>query len=92
LTLDIALLIIGIALLVYGILELVKRIAGKGGKSRKFWQKLLGLIQPLVCIVASILLIKNSGEVLDWVIIIPGVLFIIDGILGIINALSSKKD
>ncbi len=89
--LDIALLIIGIVLLVYGILELVKRIFGKKGKNQKFWQKLLGFVQPIFCIVASILLITNSGQVLDWAIIIPGIFFIIDGVLGIINALSSKK-
>jgi len=91
LVLDIALLIIGIALLVYGIVELVKRIMSKKGKNEKTWQKVLGLLQPVICIVASILLITNSGNVLDWVIIIPGVFFIIDGVLGIINALSSKK-
>ncbi len=89
---DLALLVIGIVLLIYGIVELCKRLFGNKGKKRKFWQKLLGFIQPIFCIIASILLLTNSGNVLDWAIIIPGIFFIIDGILGIINALASKKN
>ncbi len=88
---EIALLVLGIVLLIYGIIELVKRLTKKKGKPKKAWKRLLIYIQPVFCIIASIVLLTNASAALDWVVIIAGVLFIIDGVLGIINALASKK-
>ena len=86
-----ALLVIGIVLLIYGVIELFKRLFSKKG-SKKIWLKLVRLIQPIFCILASLLLIRKTGEVIDWAIIISGIFFIVDGVLGVINALSSKKN
>jgi len=89
LLLDIALLILGIVLLVYGVLELIKRIVAKK-KGQKLWTVILGLIEPALCIVASIFLITSSGAALTWAIIIAGIVFIIEGVLGVIAALGAK--
>ena len=87
---DIAILVLGIVLLVYGILELVKRITAKK-KGQKAWAVVLGFIEPVVCIVASLLLIKSGTAVVDLTILIAGILFAIDGVLALIAALGSKK-
>ncbi len=89
LLLDIALLILGIVLLVYGVLELIKRIVAKK-KGQKLWAIILGLIEPVLCIVASIFLITSSGAALTWAIIIAGIVFIVEGVLGVIAALGAK--
>lgn len=89
LLIDIAILVLGIVLLVYGVLELVKRLAAKK-KGQKLWAIVLGFIQPVVCIIASVFLITNGGSVITWTIIVAGVLFIVDGVLALIGAFGSK--
>ena len=88
--LDVALLILGIVLLIYGILELIRRIRiGKNGG--KLWAVVLGLIEPVICIAASIFLITSRGEAITWTILIAGIFLIVDGILALISALGSKN-
>lgn len=87
---DIAILVLGIVLLVYGIFELVKRLTASK-KGQKAWAIIIGLIEPIVCIVASVLLIKNGTAVVGLTIVIAGILFVVDGVLALIAALGSKK-
>ena len=89
---DLALLILGIVLLIYGILELVKRLLAlikRGGK--RIWAKVLGIVESALWVVGAIFLLTNTGTAVDWVIIAVGVLFIIDGVIGLVAALASKN-
>jgi uncharacterized membrane protein HdeD (DUF308 family) len=90
LIIEVAIFVIGAVLLVYGILEFIKRLAAKK-KGRKAWVVVLGLIQPLVCIVASVFLIVKGGTALSLAVVVAGVLLIVDGVLALIGALGSKK-
>ena len=89
---NLALLILGIVLLIYGILELVKRLLAlikRGGK--RIWAKVLGIVESALWVVGAIFLLTNTGTAVDWVIIAVGVLFIIDGVIGLVAALASKN-
>ena len=89
---DIALKVIGVVILVYGILELIKRlVAVVQGRSGKLWTTILGFIYPSLCIVASFFLITSTGSAVSWAIIVAGVLFIVEGILALIEAIGSKN-
>ena len=88
--LNIALIILGIVLLIYGVLELIKRLTAKK-KKVKAWARVIGLIEPVICIVASIFLITSSGEALSWAVLVGGIFLIIDGVLALIAALGTKK-
>lgn len=92
LILNIALKVIGVVVLVYAILELVKRIlAVIKGKSGKLWTTILGFIYPALCVVASVLLITSTGEAVSWAIIVAGVLFVVEGVIALIEAVGSKN-
>lgn len=89
LLIDIAVKILGIVLLVYGVLELIKRLTSKK-KGVKLWAVVLGLIEPVLCIVASVFLITSGGSALGVAVLVSGVVFMVEGILGIIAALGTK--
>ena len=92
LLLDIALIILGIVLLVYGLLEIYKTVIGAvKDKNVGALAIILGLIEPVICVVAAIFLITNTGSAIAWTVIVAGVLLIIDGALGVIRALTAKK-
>lgn len=92
LLLDIALFVIGVVLMVYGVLELIKRIVAIVKKQNgKLWATVIGFINPVLCVIAAAFLITSSGEALSWAIIVAGVLFVIDGVLALIEALASKN-
>ena len=92
LLLDIALKVIGIVVLVYAVLELVKRVlAVIKGNSGKLWTTILGFIYPALCVVASILLITSTGDAVGWAIIVAGILFVVEGVLALIEAVGSKN-
>ena len=86
---DVALLILGIVLLIYGILEFIKRLVGKKGD--RLWAYILGLISPVICIVASVFLITSRGSAIEWTVIVGGIFLIINGVLALISALGSKN-
>ena len=88
--LEIAMLILGIVLLIFGILGLIKRILGLKNK-QKLLATVLGFIEPIVCIIASVFLITSAGDALNWAVIVGGVCLIIDGVLALIAALLAKK-
>ena len=93
LLLDLALVILGIVLLVYGILEIFKTIvAAVKDKNSKALTIVLGLVEPVICVIASVFLITNTGSAITWTVIVAGILLIIDGALGVIRALTAKKD
>jgi uncharacterized membrane protein HdeD (DUF308 family) len=89
LLLDVALLILGIVLLIYGILELIKRIMSVKGE--RLWAFILGLISPVICVVASVFLITSRGSAITWTVIVAGVFLIVNGVLALISALGSKN-
>lgn len=90
--LDIALLVIGIVLIAFGALELIKRIVALFKKSKtKLLGKILGFISPIFSIIAGYFLITSSGQMIDWAIIVGGVLLIINGVLALVEALLSKN-
>ena len=89
---NIAFLVLGVVLLVYGILELVKRIISLfKKKSKRLWATILGFIEPAIWVVGAIFLITNTGETVGWAVIVAGVIFIVDGIIGLISAIASKN-
>ena len=89
---EIALLVIGIVLIVFGVLELIKRIFSLFKKNRtRLWAKILGFISPLFSALAGYFLITSRGEAVGWAIVIGGIFLIINGVLVLIEALSSKK-
>ncbi len=92
LLLDIALLILGIVLLVYGILEIVKTVAAvvQHKERVKPVQVILGLIEPLICLVAAIFLITSRGTAIEWTVIVAGIFLIVNGVLSIVRALITK--
>ncbi len=90
LLLDVALLILGIVLLIYGILEFIKRLLGKK-KGDRLWAYILGLVSPVICIVASVFLITSRGSAIEWTVIVGGIFLIINGVLALISAVGSKN-
>ena len=92
LLLDIALIVIAIVLMVYGVLEFVKRIIAIFKKqSGKFLATVLGFINPVLCVIAAGFLLTSRGEAISWAIIVAGVLFVIDGIIALVEALVYKN-
>ena len=89
--LEVAMLILGIVLLIFGILGLVKRIMALG-QAQKLLATVLGFIEPIVCIIASIFLITSTGAALNWAVIVGGICLIVDGVLALIAALLAKKN
>ena len=90
LLIDIAIIILGIVLLVYGILNLVKRVFAKK-KGIKLWKIVIGIIEPVLCIIAAVFLITSSGTALEWTVLVGGIILIINGALALVGALTSKK-
>ena len=92
LLLEVALLILGIVLLVYGIVELAKIVTViVKGKNNKLLAIILGIIEPILCIVASIFLMTSTGTAIEWTIIVAGIILIVDGVLALVSALLSKN-
>ena len=90
LLIDIAILILGIVLLVYGVANLLKGLFGKK-KGVKTWKIIIGIIEPVLCIVGAIFLITSGGKAVEWAVIVAGVILVIDGILALVGALGSSK-
>ena len=92
LLIDIALKVIGIVILVYGVLELVKRVvAVLKGQNGKLWTTILGFIYPALCVIGAFFLIVSTGEAIGWAVIVAGVLFIVEGVIALVEALASKN-
>ena len=91
LIIDIWGIIIGVALLLYGALTLIRRIKAPN-KHRRLFSTAIGFIESALCIIGAIFLIGGGvGEVISWAIIAAGVIFIIEGILAIVGTLLAQK-
>lgn len=74
---DVAIYILAAVLLIYGILEVVNAFKSK--------QKgLLKFVEPVLTVVVAILLFVNR---FDWLFIVIGIVFIVEGVIGLINFL-----
>lgn len=74
---DVAIYILAAVLLIYGILEVVNAFKSK--------QKgLLKFVEPILTVVVAILLFVNR---FDWLFIVIGIVFIVEGVIGLINFL-----
>lgn len=92
LLLDLALLILGIVLAVYGVLEIVKTIvASVKSKKVKILDVILGLVEPIICTAAGVLLITSRGTAMNVTVLIAGIFLIVDGVLSVIRAFVAKK-
>ena len=80
--LDIVLLVLGIVLIIYGALGIFDAIRKKRG--------VLALILSALTIVAGVLFVVNRWAAVDWILIICGVVLIVDGIIGLVKAISKK--
>ena len=73
---NVALYVLAGVLLIYGILQVINAFKSK--------QKgLLKFVEPVLMVVIALALLFGNG--FNWIFIIIGVIFIIDGVLGIIN-------
>jgi len=78
LVLDIVLLVLGILIAVKGIVALINEL-----KKKKV--TVLGILFPALTIIAGIALAFGNGA--RWVVIVGGVFLLIDGVLGLIEAI-----
>ncbi len=72
--LDIILLVLGVALAVMGVFDLIKALDGKKKNTS-------AILASVITVAAGILLIVSRWALLDWFIIALGVILIIDGVL-----------
>ncbi|MBR6680372.1 MAG: DUF308 domain-containing protein [Clostridia bacterium] len=78
LVLDIVLLVLGILIAIKGIVALINEL-----KKKKV--TVLGVLFPVLTVVAGIAL--AFGGALHWLLIIGGIFLIVDGVLGLVEAL-----
>ena len=83
---SLALYIMAAVLLIYGILLMIEIIKNMK-KSDKMVNKVLKLVEPVVMIIVAACLLFNQGGAIAWVFILAGILLIVDGALGLVNAL-----
>lgn len=81
LVLDIVLLVLGILIAVKGIVALINEL-----KQKKV--TVLGVLFPALTIIAGISLAFGNGA--QWVVIVGGIILLIDGVLGLVEALKKK--
>lgn len=86
---DIALFIFAILLLLFGILQLVGAIQGLS-QSNGILAKIIGFAKSAICIALAIFLLINNGAVVEWVFIIAGIFFILEGVISLINYFAIK--
>ncbi|MBO7178516.1 MAG: DUF308 domain-containing protein [Clostridia bacterium] len=77
--LDIALLVLGIGLVIYSVYQIV--MIAKDFK-KKGW---MALIKPIITLIIGVFLIVAKWLLVDWVFIVIGVIFIINGIMALLQ-------
>ena len=77
--LDIALLVLGIGLVLYSIYQII--MVAKSFK-KKGW---LALVKPIITLIIGIFLIVAKWVLVDWIFIVIGVVFIINGLLSLLS-------
>ncbi len=78
LVLDIVLLVLGVLIAVKGIVALINEL-------KKNKVTVLGILFPILTVVAGIALAFGNGA--QWVVIIGGVFLLIDGVLGLVESI-----
>lgn len=76
--LDFVLLILGVAVAVKGVLDLVKTIQGRDAK---------GIVAAIITAAVGVMLFVGKWALMDWLFMLVGVLLVVDGIL----VLNGKK-
>ena len=87
---DMAVLILGVALLVFGALRFLKAVFGKKRRVKR-WKIIIDLIEPVLCVIGALFLITSRGSAIEWAVLVAGVMLVIDGILALVGALGSSK-
>ena len=77
---DVAVIVVAAVVLIYGVLELYELIKAKK-KDVDFY------IKPVVIVVIAAALLVSKWLVFDWLFIVIGVLFLVEGALGVWNEL-----
>lgn len=77
--LDIALLVLGIGLAIYAIYQIIM-MAKKLNKKNWFM-----VIKPIITLLVAIFLIVAKWVLVDWIFIVIGVIFIINGVLALLG-------
>ncbi len=77
--LDIALLVLGIGLVLYSVYQII--MVAKSFK-KKGW---LALVKPIITLIIGIFLIVAKWVLVDWIFIVIGVVFIINGLLSLLS-------
>jgi uncharacterized membrane protein HdeD (DUF308 family) len=85
----VALYVMAAVLLIYGLLQLIEAIKAFP-KQKSLTAKIVEFIQPAICIVIAVCLLFNQGATVSWAFIVAGVFLIVQGVLGLIDALTSK--
>ena len=79
-----ALYIMAALLLIYGILLLYQTI-----KQRHLFidttSKMLKYVEPILCVIIAFCLLFNQGGSIEWVFILSGIFFIVEGIISLIQ-------
>lgn len=88
LLLEVALIVLGIVLLVNSVLDIVKIIVmSVQNKGINILAVVLGLIEPVLALVASVFLITSRGTAIEWTVIIAGIVLIINGAIALLRAI-----
>ena len=86
----IALYVMAVVLLIYGIMQLISTIRNLASE-KSLVAKIVGFIQPALYLVIAACLLFNQSGAITWVFILSGIFLIIQGVLALIDCLSSKS-
>lgn len=89
LLIDVALIILGVVLIAYGVLQTLEILKQKGNND-SIVALLLQYAQPAINVIIGICLLFARGNVINVVCIIAGIIFLVQGILALLDFL--KKD
>ena len=85
----VAMIILGVVLIAYGVLQVLEILKEKGNK-KSVVEMLLQYAQPVLNVVIGICLLCAQGEVINVICIIAGVIFLIQGILALLDFLKKN--
>lgn len=88
--LTVALYVMAAVLLIYGILQLIDVVKALP-TLKTVLAKVVGFIQPVVCLVIALCLLFNQGGTIAWVFIFSGIFLVIQGVLALIDCLATRK-
>ena len=86
LLLNVTLIVLGVVLLAYSAFDLIRAIVSLG-KSGTALSKAISIINPVIAMMAGVMLVLSSGQMVDWAVLVAGIFLIIDGALGMVDSL-----